>query len=124
MPIECRSTDWWFWPVTLLVRSLGNWGLVGEGGVPMRIVKAYAVLPGTSPGGAGRHSWLPGRTRRSGIEQGCYLRGHGYGPWGDFAEELPTGQQRVDDVAPPPCQTHHRSIVFLAFSPFTQVVVP
>ena len=31
MPIECRSTDWWFWPVTLLVRSLGNWGLVGEG---------------------------------------------------------------------------------------------
>ena len=46
MPIECRSTDWSFWPVKLLVRSLGNWGLVGEGAVGRLRRRAAAKIIG------------------------------------------------------------------------------
>ena len=60
---------------------------------------------------------------RAGGDQSSGLRSRGDGSSRDFSEELTPSQQGIDDVAAPPGKAHHRSIVLLSFSPFTQVVV-
>ena len=75
------------------------------------------------PMGARNNSRSSVSIGRAGSDQCSYLRGRGNGSIWGFLTRFLSSLQGIDELAPPPHQAHHRSIVLLPFGMFTQVVV-